>query len=382
MADNGRISIGNKKTPDLLDLAFYKFTIDSLPVGIITVDSQLKITSFNPWAEVVTGYSASEAIGHFCGEILHGAMCKADCPLKSVINRQNPILRVETTLRNKLGEEVPVRLNTSALLDKKGKLIGGVEAFQDISYLKALERERDTFISMIAHDMKSSLTVIGGLVLRVLKKTAQIDETQQEKYLRIIRTESGKLESMINEFLEYSRLQMKKINLEFGPVSLDRELMELLESYQIKAVESGIRLELQSDEALPVIEADALRLRRVFRNLLDNALKFSEKGDKITVITREDKQDVIIRFVDKGVGINPEDLPHIFDPFHRGKVGENVEGFGLGLAAVKAIVEAHDGTVRVESDVGKGSVFTVILPKIRKNDERFLDKSGMAYEMV
>jgi len=348
---------------DLQDLSFYRFIIDSLPVAVVTVSSELKITSFNPWAEELTKYSIEEAMGHYCGEILQGGMCNIHCPLRTVINRQNPIVRIETAIINKQGQPIPVRMNTAALLDDDGKLIGGVEAFQDISRLKALEREKDNFVSMIAHDMKSSITVIGGFVLRLLTKSGHIDEEKQKKYLAIVNKESRKLESMVSDFLEFSRLKTGRLKLDFGPTSLDKELMELVDAYQLRASQSGIRLELNNEEPLPVISADSRQLRRVFTNLLDNALKFSKNEGKITIATQETDHEIIIKFMDQGTGIDPVDLPYIFDPFHRGQVGGKIQGFGLGLAAVKAIVEAHGGRVHVESELGKGSIFSVVLPK-------------------
>jgi two-component system phosphate regulon sensor histidine kinase PhoR len=347
-------------------LRFYQFIIESLPVGIMTVDADLRITSFNPWAEDITGYSRSRVLGHYCGEILQGGMCKAQCPLRTVIARQDPLVRLETTILDKNGRTIPVRMNTAALMDDNGDLMGGVEAFQDISYLKGLERERESFVSMIAHDMKSSLTVIGGFVLRLLKKSVQLDGGKRDRYLEIIRSETQKLESMTNDFLEFSRLQTGKLKLDLAPTSLEKEISELLEAYELKAAQSEIRLELKIPEALPIIEADALRLRRVFTNLLDNALKFSKPGGTIFIIIQERDHTVNISVEDQGMGIDPDDLPHIFVPFHQGNVSDKATGFGLGLAAVKAIVEGHGGVVEVESELGKGSVFTVVLPKSGK----------------
>ena len=370
MEDNGKGLLGaSGKDKELQDLPFYKFIIDSLPVAVITVSSELKITSFNPAAEELTGYPLKEAIGRYCGDILQGGMCRINCPLKTVINRRNPIVRLETTIQNKRGDTVPVRMNTAALLEDDGKLIGGVEAFQDISHIKALEREKANLTSMIAHDMKSSLAIIGGLVLRVLKKKSNVDEEKQEKYLEIIRKEEGKLESLIDEFLEFSRLQTGALRLNFSTTSLDRELLELVEVYQPRALQNGIHLELELKEALPIIEADTNRLHRVFTNLLGNALKFSKEKSKVTITTHVTDQDVIIKFIDRGTGIDPRDIPYIFEPFHRGQNQKKSEGYGLGLAAVKAIVEGHGGRVFVESKLGKGSIFTVVLPKDRKAED-------------
>jgi two-component system phosphate regulon sensor histidine kinase PhoR len=360
--NNGLVGGGGAEE-NFQNIAFYSFIIDSLPVGILTVSPELKVTSFNRWAERITGYSAQEAVGRYCGDVLQGGMCKTNCPLRTAINRQHPEVRIDSTITNRHGEIIPVRMNTAALLDDNGSLIGGVEAFQDISRLKTLEREKDNLISMFAHDMKSSLTVIGGFVLRLLKKSRQLDEEKQREYLNIIKRESGKLESLVNDFLEFSRLQAGRLKLNLSATSLDKELMELHDAYQLKASQSGLRLELKNEEELPVIICDSNKMLRVFSNLLDNAIKFSKDKGTITVSTHATPGEVIVEVKDEGIGIDPDELPYVFDSFHRGRGVEQKEGFGLGLASVKAIVEGHGGRISVESEPGKGSVFSVILPK-------------------
>ena len=343
-------------------LAFYKFVVDSVPSGVITVDRDLRITDFNPWAERLTGYRAEEAIGSFCGQILQGGMCDTRCPLKTALAGNEPMSLVESTVRTKAGETIPVRMNVAGLFDENGELIGAVESFQDISALKTLERERNNLISTFAHDMKSSLAIIGGFVLRLLHKTEILDALKEKRYLEIIREETGKLDTLISGFLEFARLQTGRLRLNFSAISLDRELMELREAYQPKVSTTGLTLILENENALPPIQADGTQLRRVFTNLIDNAVKFSQRGGRIVVATAHDAKEIRVSVRDQGAGIAAEELPGIFDAFHRGKVGSKVEGFGLGLAAVKTIVEAHGGVVSVESEVDQGTTFTVILP--------------------
>lgn len=366
-AKDSNMTTGNNR--DVQDLRFCRFIIDSLPSAVVTVNSALKIIRFNPWAEKVTGYSAGEALGQYCGKILQGGMCLTHCPLKTVLKGHHPVSLVETTIVNKWGETIPVRMSTAGLFDDSDHLIGGVEAFQDISRLKNLEREKDNLVSMFAHDMKSSLTIIGGFVLRLLQKTRTIDEEKQKKYLGIIKTESSKLESLTNDFLEFSRLQAGRLKLNFSATSLDKELMELSDSYQLKASQAGLNLDLKNEEELPIIEADASQLRRVFTNLLDNAIKFSKGKGTITISTHETIEEVLVKVKDEGAGIEDDELPYIFDSFRRGKNEGEKGGFGLGLAAVKAIVESHGGRIRVDSELGRGSVFTVVLPKARKRED-------------
>jgi signal transduction histidine kinase len=241
-----------------------------------------------------------------------------------------------------------------------------VEAFQDISSLKAMEREKDNLISMFAHDMKSSLTIIGGFVLRLLKKANGLDEKKANKYLTIIQNETAKLDFLVRDFLDFARLQTGKLKLEFQATSLDKELIELFEAYQAKAMQSGIHLELHNETILPVIEADPNRLRRAFTNILDNAFKFSKKGGIIQILTEVTQEEIRIGIKDKGPGIAEVDLPHVFEAFYRGREASGKEGTGLGLASAKSIVEAHGGTVKVDSVPGRGALFTVTLPKSKE----------------
>jgi PAS domain S-box-containing protein len=354
---------------DVHDLTFYKFAIESLPVAVMTVDPELRITSFNSSAEEITGYSKEETEGKHCGEILRSELCKINCPLKTVLNHPEFIVRTESMIHNKFGAIVPIRQHAAGLLDEDGALIGGLEAFVDISHSKALEREKANLISMFAHDMKSPLISIQGFVLRLLQNAVEIDEEKRKKYLKIVKLEASKLESLIDGFLEYSRLQTGKLSFNFTATSLDKELIEIYETYQTKGSQKGIQFELRNMETLPVIEADSKYLQRVFSNLLDNALKYSREKGLITITTQHTDQYIMVKIKDRGSGIDSKDLPYIFDPFYQGCGEKRGKGYGLGLAVVKAIVDGHGGKIFVESELGKGSVFTVALPKRRKPEE-------------
>lgn len=238
---------------------------------------------------------------------------------------------------------------------------------KDITHIKTMERQRDNFISMVAHDMKSGLVTIQWLGNRLQKKIFDIEKRKQEEYIEVIRKAANRLEYLVNDLLEFSMLQREKLDLSFTSVLLDKELEELYESYQARAQQQEIVLELCKVSPLPLIEADANRLNRVFTNLLDNALKYSSGQGVVTVSAWQEDNYINIRITDEGIGIDPADLPYIFDPFHRGKKSGKFSGLGVGLATVKTIVEGHRGWVFVESELGKGSAFTIVLPVTRES---------------
>ncbi len=345
--------------PELYD----RFVLDSLPLAVITVDPELRITGFNPWAERVTGYARAEAVGRPCGEILQGGRCRGQCPLRTILDRQHRTQRLETTIRTRDGRTIPVRMSTAGLFDDDGELLGGLEAFQDVSAAKQARREKDNLVSMFAHDLKSSVVVIGGFARRLLARVQQAGGEPARRPLEIIRSEADKLEALTDEFLEFARLQTGRLTLNPSATSLDKELSELVDAYRVRAEGARVRVVLETDPSLPIIQADAARLRRVFANLLDNALKYSEPGSTVIVRVDDRGEAVTVQVQDHGCGIDAGELPFLFDPFHRAADAGGRDGFGLGLATVKAIVDAHGGRVTVESEPGQGSTFTVELPK-------------------
>ncbi|MFH2125985.1 MAG: PAS domain S-box protein [Pseudomonadota bacterium] len=342
--------------------AKHQALVQSLPVGMISVDPEFHITEINSQGEKILGYSQGEVLGRPCGEVLKAEVCDGQCPIRGALSRGEPTGPIDTTFLSKDGTRKAVRIRASGLYDLEGKLVGGVEIFQDITELKALERERANLVSMFAHDMKSPLVGIQGFALRLLKKSELNDADKQTKYLEIIRREAAQLEKIINDFLDFTRLETGNLKLNFSAVYLDKEFLELLEAFQARFDQEGVGLSMLGTESLPVIQGDAHNLRRAFTNLLDNALKYSLPGTQVRIEAEAVGETVVLRFIDQGAGITPEELPYIFDMFYRAASHGKQPGHGLGLAGVEAIVKGHGGQVMVSSEVGKGSVFSVMLP--------------------
>ena len=199
------------------------------PVGIICLSPERKILQFNPQAEQITGYKAEDAQGLFCGDVLHGAHCQSDCPLQKILNKEKQVVHTETKIKTRTNQIVPVAMTISAMFDHDGRLMGAVEVIEDISKLKNLEKERISLISMVAHDMKSSLVSLGGFASRLMTKDPENLSSQQTRYLEIIKKDTNKLEAMVNEIVEFSRLQTGQLPLDISPTSLDKILLEIFQ---------------------------------------------------------------------------------------------------------------------------------------------------------
>ena len=310
---------------------------------------------------------ANEAVGRPCYEILKSNRCEYDCPLQTVRNVGDLPSGLEAEIVNRHGEHLSIRIHAASIEDDDNNFVGYLEVIEDISRQKRIEREKNNFISMIAHDMKSPLVGISGLITRLKKK--KICETNEKlrDYLRVMGEAEERLESMVWQFLEYSRLEGGQIRLELGETDIERILQQVIEMHRIRAEEKNILLSFDS-HALTAIEADTNRLHRLFSNIVDNAIKYSPKQAEVTISAGETDKEIVINFRDRGRGIKPEEIPYIFDAFYRAESEEEVGGHGLGLAASNAIIRQHGGRISVESMPGKGSVFTVRLPKQRKTE--------------
>ena len=341
---------------------FRRYILDSIPVAVVTMDINFKITSFNRKAEELTGFQASAAMGQLCRDVLHSNKCKNECPLQTVREYQESTTGLEAELTNQQGEIVPVRIGTTAIEDTDGNFIGYLEIIEDISRFKEMEREKENFASMIAHDMKSPIVIIGGFIRRLQKEPTCKDNDKIWKYLQVIDDAEHKLESLIHEFLEHSRLESNHLNLKWDYIDIANILKEIVEAHRQMVEEKKIDLQCDCQMQTPV-NADATYLNRALTNLLNNALKYSSRKGKIIINARETDREIVIRFQDQGKGIDPEELPYIFDAFYRGKSEKGESGHGLGLASVKSIIRQHGGRVTAESTPGKGSVFTVRLPR-------------------
>ena len=225
------------------------------------------------------------------------------------------------------------------------------------------EKMKNEFISSVSHELRTPLTSIRGWVetLRTLDDPA--DENYR-KGLEIINNETGRLYNMVEELLDFSRLQNGRIRMDCRPLDLVAELTDAVLFCEARIQREGLILSYTEPEEMIPVYADPDRLRQVFINILDNAIKYSAPGGRITVKIWQGEYKAFIEIIDQGRGIPPEDLENVKTKFYKGS--NSVRGSGIGLALVDSIMTALDGTMDIKSTLGRGTVVTLGLPLYHK----------------
>jgi len=341
----------------------YSSIVGGLPVALFVVDSSFRIIEFNHAAEEISGWSKDEALGRHCGEVLAGNLCGENCLLRDSRNLDKPCIGKEAVITTREKKKIPILFSSSSLRDDNGNMRNGIIIFHDASERKKLEAQKKNIISLFTHDLKAPVAIAGGFVGRLLAGKAGPLTDKQHQYLETISREISRLEDYILSFLEISRIESGQMEFTLKPLEISGLLRESLDGFRLQAEKKEITIRLDLPDELPLLRGDSLQIARVIANLLDNAIKYSPAGTNVHVRVTTDASFLTIEVADQGIGMAPEQLEYIFDPFYRVRgSSEDAGGTGLGLAAVKAIVEAHGGTVRVHSELGRGSSFFVSLP--------------------
>ncbi len=238
--------------------------------------------------------------------------------------------------------------------------VGRVVIMQDITHLKDLNRIKNDLITTVSHDLRTPLTAILGYV-ELVRRSGPLAESQR-KFLERIVFSVQSITALISELLEMGKIEAD-FDQDHEPVSLVAVIRHTIETYRPVWEDKRQTVQVRLSDGLPPVLGNPLRLRQVVSNLLDNAVKYTPDGGQIRVALEAEGDFQILRVADTGIGVAQKDLPHIFDKFYRADEAiENFSGTGLGLSIVKGIVERHNGRIWVESQAGKGSTFTVMLP--------------------
>jgi signal transduction histidine kinase len=233
----------------------------------------------------------------------------------------------------------------------------------NIDELKSVEILRRELIANVSHDLRTPLAIVQGYVETLLIKEDNISKEDRKKYLETSMSSLGRLQNLIAQLFEYSKLEAKQIEPNKEPFFISELAQDVAAKYQILAQEKGIKIHLEEKENLPLVFADVGLVERVIQNLMDNALNHTPKGGEVTIDLGLINNNVEIKIKDTGIGIPEEEQSFIFERYRQAsRTGEKAKGAGLGLAIVQKILELHDTTIEVKSKINEGTAFMFQLP--------------------
>ncbi|TVX92339.1 two-component system histidine kinase PnpS [Paenibacillus agilis] len=344
--------------------------LDHMMNGIVMVDANGRVGLMNGKAEQLFGLSCKECLGKNYTDI-------------RIPSELQVIISEVMMYRNYVQHETTVYYPEERLLDihavpvyyTDDEWAGLLLMMQDLSELRRLERMRSEFVANVSHELKTPIAAVKGFAETLLNGAIQDAETAHS-FVQIIHDESERLNRLIGDLLELSKIQSRQVPMQYSPVHLPSLLEQTVHILGKNADRKEIEITLQVTDDL-FIEADEDRLRQIVLNLLSNAINYTPEGGKVKLCAKpilvgtfndsEPDEQIEISITDTGIGIPKKDLPRIFERFYRVDKARSRSsgGTGLGLSIVKHLVESHHGTLKVESEVGVGTTFTITLPIIQ-----------------
>jgi len=339
---------------------------ENSPAAVVFVEAATDRVYENKAAEKLFGFPLRPEAGRqqYLGKILSpdGRPLSLEELPSSRALRGEVVVGAELVVRHADGRDIPVLVNAAPVRGGDGTVTGAVAILQDITPLK-LERLREEFISVVSHDLRTPITVIKGFAeihSRWLKKQ---EAPESERHaVETIETSARRLDRMVEDLLDASRIESQRLTLEKQPVDLSSLVREVADRLRTVLVPHRVRVEMRG--VMPSVMADPGRIEQVLTNLLTNAAKYSPPETQIRVTVQARPREVMVSVTDRGPGIPSEDIPKLFTRFYRTKEARAArpEGLGIGLYISRGLVEAHGGRIWVESEVGKGSTFCFSLP--------------------
>lgn len=330
--------------------------LESMVEGIIVVDSQSRVVSMNHAAQRIFNIELEQAKGKILLEVLRNN------DLAEIVQQAlggTALVSKELTLVWPVQKIFQV--NACALYEKN-KISGCLAVIHDMTEIRRLETMRRDFVANVSHELKTPLTSIKGFIETLLEGALE-DKDNNRHFLEIVREHANRLEALVNDLLDLSKLESRTQEFKQERVVLNELAGEILRGFQSQLAKKEIVEKNELDETL-VVNADRQKIERVFINLIDNAIKFNRQKGNIRIYGQSLDAVVKVYIEDTGQGISEKDLSRIFERFYRVDKARSRElgGTGLGLSIVKHIVELHGGSVGVESTEGAGSRFWFTLP--------------------
>ena len=332
--------------------------LQSMDEGVMVVDSKHVIRFVNPALKTILAI-ATEPIGE---TVLSTLKDDAFDEIISAVLRTGAAQEREIS-RNGGRPARHFAVNAMPLREARGNP-GVVMILRDVTRLRQLEDVRKEFVANVSHELRTPLSIFQGYT-ETLIDNPDLPPEDARPMLDIMRKHSRRLNALVEDLLILARLESRDDKLQLAPLEVGKFLRESVTDWSLRSAEKKIALTADIAPGVPVISADAFRLEQVMGNLIENAIKYTNSGGSVTVRATAADDGVEIRVEDTGLGIPAADVPRIFERFYRADKGRSREhgGTGLGLSIVKHIVLAHGGSVRAESEVGRGTSIVLRLPK-------------------
>ena len=332
--------------------------LDRLIVGVVLLDSEQRIEMMNPAVYQILGIDEN-LLGRSFLEMSksYGLVQIIQQTYQKKKNRNEEIYIYYPNERI-------LDVNTMVVPDAKGNQV--IVLLYDITEIRRLEKVRTDFVANASHELRTPVTALKGFS-EVLLDGALDDPDRLRQFLEIIYKESKRLEILVNDILELSRVEQKQVPMKREWISLNETVETCFKIIKPQAAAKGLKLRLLSNNADPIrFIGDQSRLEQILNNLIYNAVNYTDKGGKISVLLEETEDEIVFHVADTGIGIPEESIERLFERFYRVDKGRsrNSGGTGLGLSIVRYLVQNMGGTISVKSTLGLGSTFTVHLPKV------------------
>jgi len=338
----------------------------SVPDALVIADERRSIQMANPAMTRIFGYFPDELIGRPTS-LLYESQEEYERQGRLRFNRdaEEQFSSYEVYYRRKSGEVFPGETVGAPIRDRNGNFLGLLAAIRDATDRKVAESAKAEFVSVVSHELRTPLTsIIGALGLIQSGATGGIGEPTLEM-LAVARDNSERLFRLVNDILDIEKAASGGMEYAMDRVDIGELAANAIEEYRSMADEMNVAFALEPFEGKVYVNGDRGRLMQVLANLLSNAAKFSPNGGVVRVVIADQESVSRISVIDTGAGIPDEFMDRLFDKFTQADSGDarQKSGTGLGLNISKSIVEAHGGKIEVQSTVGQGSTFSVLLPK-------------------
>jgi two-component system, OmpR family, sensor histidine kinase NblS len=337
----------------------------SIADGVVVCDRDNKVNIVNRAATEIFDKEAKDLIGKPLVVCTEGPDQPQICHVIQQFTDSNVAPgTLEPVVQQLQMGELTVRLHTAPIFLNK-EVLGSVMIMQDITKQAELEKMKNEFMANVSHELRTPITSIKSYVDTLCNHGEKLDPDIHREFLQIIDNEADRLMHLVNDVLELSRIEEADREFEMLPLDIHRACEAAIRSLNLMARDRGIELEFVQKADVPLARINQESIERVVINLLNNGIKYTPEGGKISVRVDADDKEVAVHVKDTGIGIPEDALEHIFDRFYRvEKKVHTIKGTGLGLTIVKKIIEKHGGRITVSSSLGEGSTFSFFLPAL------------------